>query len=115
MCHHVAYCRAFIDLLRAEQATADLVEIASKLISDSVEPKWDSVNMTRTYDSAVGDQGDWRVNAVLLSVTGALTFDGLRAGFTIIQFIAVRAELLRLLHFLILLFPYSGILSGYVG
>ncbi|KAF9448407.1 hypothetical protein P691DRAFT_800849 [Macrolepiota fuliginosa MF-IS2] len=71
------------------QATADLVETTTKLVSDSKDPLWGFVQMTQTYDSGVGDGGGWRLNAFILYVDGALTIDGLRAGFSMMYFMGV--------------------------
>ncbi|KAF9445248.1 hypothetical protein P691DRAFT_777713 [Macrolepiota fuliginosa MF-IS2] len=69
------------------QATAEVAEIATKLISDKREPTWGFAPVNQTYDSAVGDQGDWRCNAMLLYVVGALTNDGLRASYSVIYYL----------------------------
>ncbi|KAF9441231.1 hypothetical protein P691DRAFT_791850 [Macrolepiota fuliginosa MF-IS2] len=68
------------------QATADLVEATTKLVSERKEPHWDSMKMTQTYNSGVGDQGDWQLDALILHIGGALTMDGLRAGLSMIYF-----------------------------
>lgn len=57
---------------------------------DSQEPEWYNTYFHRMYDSPVGDQGDWRLDTQMTIVKGALTFDGLRAGFAMIYFRNVR-------------------------
>lgn len=71
------------------QTTSDLVDITANLVTDSREPTWNIKSLSQTYDSAVGDQGDWKVNALVVCVQGALTIDGLRAGYAIIYYLAV--------------------------
>lgn len=71
------------------QAAADLVQMASDLVTDNPNPTWTSRFLSQTYDSAAGNQGDWRVNASLVCVQGALTIDGLRAGYAILYYTAV--------------------------
>ncbi len=71
----------------------DLAEVTANLVTDSPEPTWDIKPFAQTYDSAVEDQGDWRTNAIILIVQGALTVDGLRAGYAIIYYAAVGSTL----------------------
>lgn len=71
------------------QAAADFIQMATDLVTDNPNPTWTSRFLSQTYDSAAGNQGDWRVNASVVCVQGALTIDGLRAGYAILYYTAV--------------------------
>jgi hypothetical protein len=74
--------------------TLHLVNKFTEFVNDNQEPTWGAVFLDQTYDSAVRDQGDWRCNATLLYIVGALTNDGLRAGVCMIYYVTV-SHLLR--------------------
>ncbi|KAF9441778.1 hypothetical protein P691DRAFT_779678 [Macrolepiota fuliginosa MF-IS2] len=78
------------------QAAPEFVQGVMGLMLDNKEPTWGQRTLRQLFYSASEDEYDWKLDGMMVSVNGALTNDGLRAGISLIYFVAVfyrvRAE-----------------------
>ncbi|KAF9446665.1 hypothetical protein P691DRAFT_761428 [Macrolepiota fuliginosa MF-IS2] len=67
--------------------TGELTYTLTKLVLDSEDPEPEVTPIRLDEDG--GDDGNWRVDVVIVSVSGAFVNDGLRAGVSLIHYIGV--------------------------
>lgn len=66
----------------------DLVEAVTKLVNAKFIQH--AFTFDHTYDSAVGDQGDWRANGVIENISSVFADDGLCVSLCMIYYSGVR-------------------------